>query len=176
VERVQEIIAWHGKTAIGWHEVTAAGLAPSTVVQYWGLNGADEGMAGVVARGNRVILSPADRTYLDMKYDETTPWGYDWAGHIPTRAAYDWDPATYLSGVDEKAILGIESPLWTETLQTYAQAERLLMPRLAVTAELAWADTRRGWADLRERVAAQAPLWTGMGIDFHRDPDIPWVG
>jgi hexosaminidase len=175
VERVQDVIALHGKIPIGWHEVTAAGLAPSTVVQYWGVNRADEGMARVVAHGNRVILSPADRTYLDMKYDKSTPSGYDWAGYIPTSAAYDWDPASYLAGVDEKAILGIESPLWTETLQTYAEAERLLMPRLAVTAEIAWAETRRGWADLRQRLAAQAPVWTALGVGFHRDPDIPWA-
>jgi N-acetyl-beta-hexosaminidase len=43
------------------------------------------------------------------------------------------------------------------------QAEYLLLPRLAVTAELGWSDSRRhDWADLRERLAAQEPLWTAL--------------
>jgi hexosaminidase len=77
--------------------------------------------------------------------------------------------------VDPSAVIGIESPLWTETVRTLDQAQRLLMPRLAVLAEVGWSQpSRRGWADLRERVAAQAPLWTALGIAFHRDPEVPW--
>ena len=75
VARAQEIVASHGKTVIGWHEIAAAKLLPSTVVQYWGVAGDDGGLGPAVAAGNRVIMSPADRTYLDMKYDEDTPLG-----------------------------------------------------------------------------------------------------
>jgi hexosaminidase len=176
VARAQQIVADHGKTAIGWHEVAGAPLLPSTVVQYWGVAGEDgDGTRAAAAQGNRVIMSPADRTYLDMKYDGDSPWGYDWAGHISTERSFDWDPATYLSEVEESAVLGIESPLWTETVRTMAQAEYLLMPRLAVTAELAWSDTgKHDWADLRERLAAQQSVWEGLGIAFHRSPDVPW--
>ncbi len=176
VARAQEIVASHGKTPIGWHEVAAAPLQPSTVVQYWGVAGEDgDGTRAAAARGNRVIMSPADRTYLDMKYDGDSPWGYDWAGHISTERSYDWDPATYLSDVDESAVLGVESPLWTETVRTMEQAEYLLLPRLAVSAELGWSDLRRhDWADLRERLAAQKAVWTALGIAFHRAPDVPW--
>jgi hypothetical protein len=49
------------------------------------------------------------------------------------------------------------------------------MPRLAVTAEIAWTTERQGWPNLRERLGAQASLWTGMGLDFYRDPAIPWA-
>jgi hexosaminidase len=176
VARVQEIVASHGKAAIGWHEVAAAPLLRTTVVQYWGVAGEDgDGTRAAASQGNQVIMSPADRTYLDMKYDSDSPWGYDWAGHISTERSYDWDPATYLSDVEESAVLGVESPLWTETVRTMHQAEYLLLPRLAVTAELGWSDSRRhDWADLRERLAAQEPLWTALGIAFHRAPDVPW--
>src|SRR5262249_35021649 len=36
VNRAQDIVAAHGKTVIGWHEIAGAKLAPSTVVQFWG--------------------------------------------------------------------------------------------------------------------------------------------
>src|SRR5262249_30020210 len=35
VGRAQEIVARHGKKAIGWHEVVGSALAPSTVLQFW---------------------------------------------------------------------------------------------------------------------------------------------
>jgi N-acetyl-beta-hexosaminidase len=175
VARAQEIVAGHGKTVIGWHEIAAAKLLPSTVVQYWGVSGDDGGVAAAAAAGNRVIMSPADRTYLDMKYDEDTPWGLSWAGHISTEASYDWDPARYLSGVDEAAVLGVESPLWTETVDTIEQVEYLVLPRLAVTAELGWAPAdRHDWVGLRERLGAQCAAWTALGISFYRAPEVPW--
>ncbi len=175
VSRAQEIVASHGKTVIGWHEIAAAKLLPSTVVQYWGVAGDDGGLGPAVAAGNRVIMSPADRTYLDMKYDEDTPWGLSWAGHISTEASYDWDPSTYLSGVEETAILGVESPLWTETVNTIEQVEYLAMPRLAVTAELGWSPAdRHDWVELRERLGAQHAFWTALGIRFYRAPEVPW--
>ncbi len=175
VGRAQEIVASHGKTVIGWHEIAAAKLLPSTVIQYWGVAGDDGGLGPAIAAGNQVIMSPADRTYLDMKYDEDTPWGLSWAGHISTEASYDWDPATYLSGVDEAAVLGVESPLWTETVNTIEQVEYLVMPRLAVTAEIGWASAdRHDWVELRERLAAQDAAWTALGIGFYRAREVPW--
>src|SRR6185312_8810223 len=36
VERAQDIVAKHGKTVIGWHEVAGARLLDSTIAQFWG--------------------------------------------------------------------------------------------------------------------------------------------
>jgi hexosaminidase len=173
VLQAQQAVARHGKVPIGWHEIAAGPLLPSTVVQYWGAAHQDQGMGAAAAAGNRIIMSPADRAYLDMKYDENSPYGLAWAGFIPTRAAGDWNPDTYLSDVDSSAVLGVEAALWTETLQTYEQAEAMLMPRLAVLAEVGWSGPR-DWADLRQRLAVQAPLWTALGVAYHRDAGIDW--
>jgi hexosaminidase len=119
-------------------------------------------------------MSPADRAYLDMKYDPLSPYGLSWAGYIPTRSAHGWDPDHYLSDVEPSAVLGIEAPLWTETVRTLEEAQRLLMPRLAVLAEVGWSQPGE-WGDLRQRLAGQAALWTELGIAFHPDPEVPWA-
>jgi hexosaminidase len=176
VERAEQIVRAYGKTAIGWHEIADADLDPSTVVQFWGVSGDAPDVAAAAARGNRIVLSPANRAYLDMKYDQDTPLGLSWAGYVPVPDAYDWDPGHHLSGVDEAAVLGIEAPLWTETVRTLDEIEYLAMPRLAVLAELGWAPAdRHDWSDLRGRLAAQEPLWTLLGINFYRAPEIPWL-
>ena len=94
---------------------------------------------------------------------------------IPLRAAYDWDPADAVPGAAAGAVLGIEAPIWTETVETMRDAEFLVFPRLAAIAELAWSPAAaHDWERFAARVAAQAPRWAAMGINFHRAAGIDW--
>jgi hexosaminidase len=147
-------------------------LHPSTIVQHWRADSS----AVAAARGNRIILSPSSRIYLDMKYDSATALGLAWAAIIDTRRAYDWEPASWLAGVPADAILGIEAPLWSETIATRQDFEYLAFPRLLAVAELAWSQPeRRGWDGFRLRLGQHGPRLSSRGINFHRDPGVPWA-
>ncbi|MEU4624528.1 beta-N-acetylhexosaminidase [Actinoplanes sp. NPDC023801] len=164
-----------GKTVIGWHEIATADLPEDAVVQYWRIEAADDAVARAAAAGRRVIVSPADRTYLDMKYDAGTRLGLDWAGHVSVERAYDWDPADRLPGVGEESILGVEAPLWSETLRSVDDLRHLTFPRLPAVAEVAWSPREsRDWQSFRARLAAFGPRWEAAGISFHRSPEIDW--
>jgi hexosaminidase len=175
--RVQPLVAAQRKTLIGWEEIASAPLQTGSVVQYWNTaseRGHDLARAAV-AQGARLIMSPADRVYLDMKYDAATPFGQEWAGHVEVRDSYDWDPATLVDAVGEDAILGVEAPVWTETLRTFRDVETMLFPRLCAVAEVAWTpQERRDWDDFRVRLAAQAPRWEAAGVAYTRSPQIDW--
>jgi hexosaminidase len=176
VERVQELVRAHGKRAIGWQEIAKARLQPTTAVQWWDPRSGGDAVREAVRQGTRVVLSPAPRTYLDMKYDEHTPLGLDWSGHVEVRDAYDWDPATELEGVGEDDVLGVEAPLWSETLRSIADVERMTLPRLPAVAEVGWspAEVRRDWDGFRRRLAAHGPRWSAMAADYHPSPQVPW--
>jgi hexosaminidase len=172
VERVQGIVQSHGKQMIGWDEIAPTKLLSTSIVQHWRPKTTP---AEAVAKGAKVILSIADRAYLDMKYDTGTAIGLTWAAIIPVRSAYDWDPAKAASGVPEDAILGVEGPLWSETLGNIRDVEFLAFPRLAAIAEVGWArQDDRKWSDFRKRLAEQGPRWAALGINFYRAPEIPW--
>ncbi|MGP3975401.1 beta-N-acetylhexosaminidase [Streptomyces sp. 8N114] len=178
MRRVQPVVAKYGKKAIGWHQITAA-PDRGTVAQYWGYDqtGAEERarVAEAARRGTKLVLSPADRAYLDMKYDKDTPLGLSWAGYVSTRRSYDWDPGGYLEGVPERAVLGVEAPLWSETIATSAQLEYLAFPRLPGVAELGWSPAAtHDWDGYRERLAQQGPRWELMGVNYYRSPQVPW--
>ncbi|MCW3842152.1 beta-N-acetylhexosaminidase [Micromonospora yasonensis] len=175
VERAQRIVADAGKTAVGWHQLAPAGHVDGRVLQWWGTNGEDPETVEAVRRGARVILSPANHAYLDMKYAPDTPIGHDWAGLIDLRRAYDWDPGTHVAGVPVEAVLGVEAPLWTESVTTLAEVEFMLFPRLPALAELGWSPrSTHDWAGFRERLAGHGPRWTTAGITFHPSPEVPW--
>jgi hexosaminidase len=177
VERVQRIVQGHGKRMVGWQEIAGAELPPGTVAQYWDVRAGTGELRSAAGRGVRLVLSPADKTYLDMKYDAGTDLGLDWAGTVEVDDAYDWEPATLIEGVDEAAVLGVEAPLWTETLTTFDDVQVMALPRLPGVAEVGWSPAaRRGWDGYRHRLAAQAPRWSALGLRYHRSPAVPWPG
>ncbi|MFI5908572.1 beta-N-acetylhexosaminidase [Dactylosporangium sp. NPDC051541] len=175
MNRVQGIVAAHGKKVQAWHNVVAATPLPTTVAQYWDTTPDNPQVAAAAANGTGVVLSPANLAYLDMKYNPSTPLGQDWAALIEVSDAYGWDPGNYLVGAPPSAIRGVEAPLWTETLRTSADIEYMAFPRLPAIAELGWSPAAtHDWSKFRLRLAAQAPSWRAQGINFYPSPQIPW--
>jgi hexosaminidase len=171
--RVLPMVAQHGKRAIGWHEILRSRPDPTVVAQYWGRTPRDPALADAARRGHRIVLSPADRAYLDMQYDEDTPVGYKWAGYIDVADIYGWDPADY---APEPAILGVEAPLWAETLRDYADVEHMTFPRLAALAELGWSPPQtHDWDGFARRLATHGPRWDAQGVNYRRSPQVPWM-
>jgi hexosaminidase len=179
MDRVQPLVAKYGKTVIGWHQLTGAHPVPGAIAQYWGLDdtSADEKaqVAEAAQNGTGLILSPADRVYLDMKYTEDTPLGQDWAGLVEVKRSYDWNPGDYLPGAPSSAVRGVEAPLWSETLVTGADIDVMAFPRLPGVAELGWSPAAtHDWDAYKVRLAAQAPRWDALGIGYYRSPQVPW--
>jgi hexosaminidase len=175
INRVQGIVAAHGKTVIGWHEVLNGTELPSTVAQYWWKATANGTVNDAASRGTKIIMSPANKTYLDMKYVNSTRLGLKWAGLIDVQTAYEWNPGAHLAGLAESAVLGVEAPLWSETIRTSNDIEYMAFPRLPALMELAWSPaSSHDWEAFRQRLAAQGPRWRVMGVDFYPSPQINW--
>lgn len=206
---VASAVTAKGKTVMGWHELGQATIPSGTLIQFWGdaFDRASVGTANesqsirfvrnAVAQGARFVMSPADHAYLDMKYDTATPYGQSWAGYIPLRTAYDWDPGTATAKPDgtaavvtEDRVAGVEAALWADYAyagspspptstsqfpepQTYA--DYMSFPRLPAIAEIGWSPrSTHDWNDFQQRLAAQGPRWTAAGTAYNPAPDVPW--
>ena len=170
IKRFQEIIISHDKTAIGWGEIGEVELLPGTIAQLW----IEKGYKEAKKQCAKIILSPANKTYLDMKYDASSPLGQDWAALISVKDAYDWEPGNYMDGLEEADILGLEAPLWTETILTMNDIEFMTFPRLLGIAELAWSPKGQSWDEYRHRLATHGKRMEAMGINFYKSPDVDW--
>jgi hexosaminidase len=170
------IVAADGKQAIGWHDVTKVNPPTSFIPQFWGTTTTDAPTAAAAARGNKVIMSPANKAYLDMKYTPATMLGQNWAAYIEVKDAYSWDPGNYLTGVTGSSVLGVEGPIWSETLLTMANIEFMAFPRLPALAELGWSpESTHDWSSFRVRLGAQGPRWTVEGVNFYASPQVTWA-
>jgi hexosaminidase len=172
VEKVQRIVHSHGKQLIGWEEIAQSRLEENSIVQLWKNSNMVQNAVGQKAK---LISSPSSKIYLDMKYDSSTLLGQDWAGYIEVSDAYNWDPLTFISGVTEYNILGVEAPLWTETVSNLEEIEFMLFPRLPGVAEIGWSPVElRNWEEYKLRLAGHGFHWKKMGVNFYRSPEIDW--
>ena len=185
MERVQSIVQASGKQAVGWEEISQSQLLPGTIAQHWNLptgpytsaeqQTVQQDLLQAAQKGSKVIMSPADKAYLDQKYQDATTLGLSWAGDINVETAYNWDPASLIPGIPENDILGVEAPLWSETLNNLNDLEYMAFPRILGIAEIGWTpQAGRDWNEYKTRLAAQGPRLEALGVNFYASPEINW--
>ena len=173
VNRVQKIVNAHGKKMIGWADVAAASLNENSLAQFWQTKPTNALKA--VKQNVKVIMSPANRAYTDMQYDSLCPLGLHWAGYVEVDKAYDWTLESNVKGISKENIVGIEAPLWTETIETMDDIEFMVFPRLPGYAEIGWSqDENKSWDEYKVRLGKQKSRFEFMGINYYKSPLVPW--
>ena len=86
-----------------------------------------------------------------------------------------------LPAVTDANIIGVEAPIWTETLRTIQNIEFQAFPRLPATAEIGWsprydpvAAAERTLSSFRARLAARGAAWQIRSQNFYASPQVPW--
>jgi hexosaminidase len=173
INQFTEIVKANKKQMIGWEEIAQANIDGNAIAQHW----ASEEFAQLAAsKGAHIIMSPSKKVYLDMQYDSTSRLGLHWAAYIEVDDSYNWDPATRVEGIEKESILGVEAPLWSETIATLDDVEYMLFPRIIGVAEIGWSSSEgKSWDEYKIRLANHGPRMKAKGIDFYRSTRVPWV-
>ena len=56
------------------------------IAQFWNLSGSN---LIALKKSKKIIYSPANKAYLDMKYDSLSKFGLNWAGYSSIKNAYE---------------------------------------------------------------------------------------
>jgi hexosaminidase len=121
-QRVQKIVAKHGKTAVGWDEIFVPGVPKDIMIHSWR---GPQSLAAAAQQGYHGILS--NGYYLDLGWTAARHYAVD-----PMSGA-----AAALTDDQKKLILGGESAMWSE----YVGPENIdsrIWPRNAAIAERLW--------------------------------------
>ena len=121
-ERVQKLVAKHGKTLEGWDEILRPDLPKTIVIQSW--------------RGQKSLGKAAQQGYRGL-----LSFGYYLDLMRPTSYHYSVDPygdaAASLSDADKQKILGGEACMWSEFVSP-ENIDSRIWPRMAAIAERLW--------------------------------------
>jgi hexosaminidase len=110
-----------------------------------------------------------------MQYDTTSKYGLHWAGYVDVDSSYIWDPAKLIPGVGKESILGVEAPLWSETVTNMDEIEYMIFPRLPGIAEIGWTpSSQRNWEEYRLRLASHGERLRALGINYFPSGVVPW--
>nr|WP_299384329.1 family 20 glycosylhydrolase [Allomuricauda sp.] len=172
VEKVEKIVQKHGKQMMGWNEIAQGEISAESVIQLWN---EPHNALKAAKNGSKIVVSSAEKMYLDMKYDSISEYGLTWAGLIPVDVAYNWDPKTYLEELPQENIIGIEAPLWSETISNSRELEYLAFPRVIGFAEMGWsAPEHRSWDEYKVRLAQQLPYLKSMKVNYYPTKLVDW--
>ena len=87
-----------------------------------------------------------------------------------------WDPTEYIEGITRENILGIEAPLWSETLTKMDDIEYMLFPRMPGYAEIAWSTAAdRNWKEYELRLAQHGKRFEAMDINYYPSKTVNWI-
>ncbi|MVA76499.1 family 20 glycosylhydrolase [Auraticoccus sp. F435] len=180
---VPEVRETTGAGVMGWTEFAEAGLSQGegywegSVVHYW--VGSGDWVRDFVSKGGKAVVSDAGRSYLDMKYDSMTPIGLTWAcrGDCDYPRYYEWEPTTVVEGgLAEEDILGVEAPMWSETIRGEDQAMYMALPRAAAILETGWSRAEdKDLASFSSRLGALGPHLTVTDTNYYESRRAPWA-
>jgi hexosaminidase len=194
VNKEAGIVTRHAKAVMGWAEIAGKGTRPpaGSIAEYWqpagGKSPASVTGREAVAKGMKIVMAPANHTYLDQKYivsarSSVPPsLGMNWA--CPTgcdvSSAYNWNPGAFVSGVTDRNVIGVEGAMWGETVANMTNADYLVFPRLLALAEIAWSPPAHrtaaspAYRDFLRRLAAQGARLQAAGVNFYPSTEVPW--
>jgi len=147
-QRVQKIVAKHGKSVVGWDEIFVPGVPKDIMIHSWR---GQQSLAVAAQQGYRGILS--NGYYLDLGWTAARHYAVD-----PMSGA-----AATLTDDQKKLILGGESAMWSE----YVGAENIdsrIWPRNAAIAERLWSP---------ESVTDPVSMYTRLDTESAR---LEWFG
>jgi hexosaminidase len=189
------IIQAEGKTAMGWAEMAGPGTNPpaGSVAEYWNpASGSSSGTitgTEAVQKNMKVVMAPANHAYLDQKYQAGSAGnvpptlGLNWACNngCDVDQFYNWDPGSYVTGVTDRSVIGVEGAMWGETVVNLSNVDYMVFPRLPALAEVAWSpkadrssESSPAYRDFIGRLAAQGGRFLASGVNFYPTPEVPW--
>jgi len=138
--RIVDYISSRGRTAMGWNQILSDTLKED-VGQFWMFNKNE--VLEHLKKGRKMVMSDYFHTYLDYSYIMT-----------PLRKTYLYEPVPKKLEKEKHAnILGIETPLWTEWVETLKRLGWQTFPRFTAIAEVGWTPkSERNFKSFKKRL------------------------
>ncbi len=164
VEQAAHAVTANRRKVVAWQEAGKTVLPPGSLVQYWQTNGGPEDVERAVAQGAKVVMSPASRVYLDMKYDDATQDRPDLGRHHRDRRRLRLGPGDPDRRDRRGQDRGRRDGPVDRDRRHDGRRRAPRLPRLPAIAEVAWTpQSERSFDAFAARLAPIATVWDRWG-------------
>lgn len=165
VKRIDHFLNENGRQLIGWDEILEGGISPNATIMSWrGLEG------GIAAskQGHDAIMTPVSNCYFDYYQADPEFQPFAIGGFTTLKEVYFYEPVpTVLNSDEAQHILGAQANVWTEYLETPAEVEYMILPRMAALAEVDWSLTEnKNWPDFQRRINEHYKWYQIKGLNY----------
>lgn len=163
IQKADSIVRKYDKTAIGWEESAKAELSGDFVVQRWN----DQTPIG---ENQKIIDSFCKFFYLDHGNVTDQENTYKWCRKegLSLETVYSYQ-------TDDKRVIGVEAPVWSELVISDDRADDRLWPRSIAVAEIGWSKAEnRNFQDFTGRLARHTHRLENLGIKYFKSPEVKW--
>ncbi|MFY1612176.1 family 20 glycosylhydrolase [Macellibacteroides fermentans] len=168
VQRIEKVLASHGKKMIGWDEILEGGLAPSATVMSW--RGEDGGIAAA-SMDHDVIMTPGSNgMYLDHYQGDSKIEPVAIGGYTLLEKTYSYNPVpdTLVGLGKSNFVKGVQGNIWSEYMYTTNLMEYRIYPRILAVAEIGWTPLEgKDYKDFERRIDNALVRLDCHGINYH---------
>jgi len=170
MHRVENFLAKHGRSIIGWDEILEGGISKTATIMAW--RGPHRGILAAKL-GNKVIMTPKTHCYLDycqtsdrVANGEPICGGRNGKRIITLRKSYSLDPYNQLNEAERKFVIGVQGNMWTEYVATFDHLQQMILPRTAALAEVGWSYGNQNYDDFARRMHLLRKLYDKCGYKY----------
>lgn len=163
IGRIGEYVKSKDRAIIGWDEILEGGLAKNAAVMSWQ---GEEGGIEAARQHHPVVMTPGSFTYLSSNQDLSRSEN---SSVLTLEHVYSYNPMpAELSEEEKQYILGVQGCLWSENIQTPAEAEFQILPRVLALAETGWSKSEdKNFTHFLERLEKQFSMLDRLNYNYY---------
>ncbi|WP_262496563.1 beta-N-acetylhexosaminidase [Confluentibacter flavum] len=160
IGRVKTLVKQHDKIMIGWDEIIENEHIENiegAIIQSW--RSAYPGFRAA-EKGHKIILSSGTTFYLDY------PNGQRNIERIYNTVVPD---KYWKHFFNRENIIGVECPLWTESVSNQREVDYMTWPRMLALAEVGWTDmSYRSYGEFKSRLRENEKRLDLLGVNYQK--------
>lgn len=173
LNEISERLRKKGIRTIAWAEHLKGGIPKNQIVQAWRT---PNELPDAVKAGHQVVDSLHTKIYLDYPAHSTDLNKHaEWMRNmrVSTKSIYHYNPVPEnLTPAQQKLVIGVEAPVWTETILN-DRLDLKVFPRLLAVAEIAWTDgKKKNWPSFQKRFTKHKQILNTLGIQYDQHDKI----
>lgn len=167
IQRMEKVLAGHGKKIIGWDEILEGGLAPSATVMSW--RGEEGGIAAANLDHDAIMTPGSAGLYLDQYQGDSKIEPVTIGGYSTLEKVYNYNPIPDALPVEKHHFIkGAQGNNWSEYMYTPKLVEFRVYPRILALAEITWSPlNRKDYKDFERRIDNALVRLDMHNINYH---------